>query len=178
MQAAYETVERLIVALGCPRTVNIELLAHSFREDTNACFPCFSRDLLSNNMVLEPISGLLEVGGCLTWALWALCRGGQGLGFSSLQSHCYWKINKGRAGMKYLKMVVRKELRSGRKKMCCGLEVSWVRGDYSITWSFYLSGALYITWSFRTIHFKKIHKVQAPKDAIWKRSNPMYNGRH
>lgn len=25
---------------------------------------------------------------------------------------------------------------------------------------------------------KKIHKVQAPKDAIWKRSNPMYNGRH
>lgn len=69
MQAAYETVERLIVALGCPRTVNIELLAHSFREDTNACFPCFSRDPLSNNMVLEPISGLLEVGGCLTWAL-------------------------------------------------------------------------------------------------------------
>lgn len=69
MLAAYETVERLIVALGCPRTVNIELLAHSLREVTSACSPCPSRDLLSTNTVLQPILGLLEVGGCLTWAL-------------------------------------------------------------------------------------------------------------
>ena len=38
MQAGYEIVENLIVALGCPRTVNIELLAHSFQEDTSACY--------------------------------------------------------------------------------------------------------------------------------------------
>lgn len=51
MQAAYKTVERLIVALDCPRTVNIELLAHSFREDTSAYYRCFSRDLLSTTVV-------------------------------------------------------------------------------------------------------------------------------
>lgn len=50
-QAGYKAAERLIVALYCLRTVNIELLAHSFREDISACYPCFSRDLLSTTGV-------------------------------------------------------------------------------------------------------------------------------
>lgn len=68
-QQPIRMVERLIVVLDCLRTVNIDLLAHSSREDTSVCYPCSSWDLLSSTVVQEPASRLLEVGGCLTRAL-------------------------------------------------------------------------------------------------------------